>query len=292
MLKQRIMTALVLLPLVLVLLFVLKLDYFAMALILITYLISLEWATLAGIKSSVFCSIYALLISTINLNLWFFSDSFLFWPSLSWPNQVVLDLPMIALMLALIAIVTAMFIVFTYSKLPKWWANLPMRCLLGLAILPGFFVSLISIRNIHSMADFYYGGQLVLFMFCLIWAADSGAYFAGKAFGKNKLAPVVSPNKTWEGVLGGLLLSYLIAWVGVYLLDLNIKTPIIFSFAIVALTFISVLGDLFESALKRVANIKDSGNLLPGHGGLLDRLDSTIVVAPVFFLIFSSQGWF
>jgi phosphatidate cytidylyltransferase len=292
MLKQRIVTALILLPLVMAMLFYTPLSLFVSVLAIVVYLIALEWAKLAGFKRSLNCSLYALAVSVVNLGLCYFAGDFRFWPSLSWPNQWVWDAPMIILALGLLAISIAIFIVLTYSKLPKWWANISFIAIMGLLILPAFFVAMISTRNTNMIIDFYYGGQLVFMMFCMIWAADSGAYFAGKAFGKTKLAPQVSPNKTWEGVIGGILLSFVIAWLGAYLLKLDIDQPLLFSLVVIALAFISVLGDLFESALKRVANIKDSGNLLPGHGGVLDRLDSSIVVAPIFFVVFTLFGWF
>jgi len=253
----------------------------------------LEWAKLAGFKKSFQCSLYAFAVSCVNLALWYFAGNFKFWPSLSWPHQLVWDYPLIVLAISVVAIAIAIFIVLTYSKLPKWWANLPVRFILGFAMLPAFFVALVCIRNVNYIAgDFYYGGQLLLMMFCMIWGADTGAYFTGKAFGKTKLAPNVSPNKTWEGVLGGLVLSFAIAWLGAYLLDLDIHHPVLYSIVAFLLAAISVLGDLFESALKRVANIKDSGNLLPGHGGVYDRLDSSIVVAPLFYLVYSFHGWY
>ena len=113
----------------------------------------------------------------------------------------------------------------------------------------------------------------------------------GKLFGKHKLTSV-SPNKTWEGAIGGLLLSTLIGWAGIGVLNLKVDNLALYLSVVFLLAVISVFGDLFESALKRVAKIKDSGNLLPGHGGLLDRLDSTITVAPMFLLTFSYFEWF
>jgi phosphatidate cytidylyltransferase len=118
----------------------------------------------------------------------------------------------------------------------------------------------------------------VLFTLALVWAADTGAYFAGRLFGKVPLAPRVSPKKTWEGVLGGLVVGGLVAtaaslWYGV------LHWPFIFLCVFVAA--VSVVGDLTESMLKRTAGLKDSGSLFPGHGGMLDRLDSVTAAAPV-----------
>jgi len=115
----------------------------------------------------------------------------------------------------------------------------------------------------------------------LVLGADSGAYMFGKMFGKHKLAPKVSPGKTWEGFLGGLVTSALIAVLFATLAPLTVSTGTLVICAIIA-TLASVLGDLTESMFKREAGIKDSGNLIPGHGGILDRIDSLTAAVPVF----------
>jgi len=129
---------------------------------------------------------------------------------------------------------------------------------------------------------------LVLFLLVLIWAADIGAYFTGKFFGKNKLCPRVSPGKTLEGVYGGIGLAQIVAITYVYISTqtLLLNDFLIFSFLALSISLVSVLGDLFESVLKRIAEVKDSGNILPGHGGMLDRLDSLTSSAPIFFILF------
>jgi phosphatidate cytidylyltransferase len=115
----------------------------------------------------------------------------------------------------------------------------------------------------------------------IVWFADGGAYFAGKAFGRVKLAPAISPGKTWEGVVGGLALVALLA-VGIGLwqgLDIVVLLP--FFLAVAA---ISIIGDLTVSMFKRTAGVKDSGSLFPGHGGVLDRVDSVAAASPLFAL--------
>ncbi len=128
---------------------------------------------------------------------------------------------------------------------------------------------------------------VILYMFGLVWSADTGAYFAGRAFGQNKLLPRVSPGKTREGLAGGLALA-LVLMLGVaarlHLQGINLTT-LLFFVAVSFLTVLaSVLGDLVESMHKRQAGIKDSGTILPGHGGVLDRIDSILAAAPVFAL--------
>ncbi|MFK7787251.1 MAG: phosphatidate cytidylyltransferase, partial [Crocinitomicaceae bacterium] len=124
---------------------------------------------------------------------------------------------------------------------------------------------------------------LVLGMFFLIWTNDTFAYLTGKAFGKTKLIERVSPNKTWEGTVGGIVLTILVGGILGYFTDALV-------FWIVAAAIISpsaIIGDLFESVLKRNLGIKDSGSILPGHGGILDRFDATLMAVPFFFLWFS-----
>ena len=116
----------------------------------------------------------------------------------------------------------------------------------------------------------------------LIWAGDSGAYFFGRAFGRVKLAPSISPGKTREGLYGGLLASGLFAALaGVWLLDGRIQIAALVGLAVITILF-SVVGDLFESLIKRQSKQKDSGTLFPGHGGMLDRLDSVFAALPIF----------
>ena len=125
----------------------------------------------------------------------------------------------------------------------------------------------------------------VLFTLALVWAADTGAFFAGRWLGRVPLAPRVSPRKTWEGVIGGMLLSALVAWIGAsFLFTLDVWPFVMTCIAVVAL---SIVGDLTESMLKRAVGLKDSGSVFPGHGGMLDRIDSVTAAAPalVFALI-------
>ncbi|KFN46589.1 phosphatidate cytidylyltransferase [Arenimonas metalli] len=133
---------------------------------------------------------------------------------------------------------------------------------------------------LHSEGDF--GPRWTLFAVLLVWAADSGAYFAGSRWGRRKLAPAISPGKTWEGVWGGLAASALLAVPALPLLGLGWSSLPALVLLTVLTAAISVVGDLFESLMKRHSGVKDSGALFPGHGGLMDRLDSLLAALPVF----------
>ena len=126
----------------------------------------------------------------------------------------------------------------------------------------------------------------LLFMFLIIWATDSFAYFVGRSFGKNKMAPLISPKKTIEGAFGGSFCALLLAFaMNVRYEIFTVPPGFLVAIVILMLTIISQIGDLFESCLKRIYKVKDSGKILPGHGGVLDRFDSTIFVAPIFYIV-------
>lgn len=131
------------------------------------------------------------------------------------------------------------------------------------------------------------GPALVLLVLCVVWAADVGAYAVGRRIGRVKLAPRVSPGKTWEGVVGGLAAAALMAGAGGLALDLPLAAMVPIGLAVAA---VSVVGDLTESLFKRNVGLKDSGRLFPGHGGLLDRIDSITAAVPVFCLLMRWLG--
>jgi phosphatidate cytidylyltransferase len=129
--------------------------------------------------------------------------------------------------------------------------------------------------------------DLLLFILLIVWAADIGAYFVGKGFGRVKLAPQISPGKSWEGVFGGLTAATLLAMVASRYFDADISVMIPFCLAV---TMLSIVGDLTVSMFKRDAGVKDSGSLFPGHGGVRDRIDSVTAGAPLFALALSWIG--
>jgi phosphatidate cytidylyltransferase len=155
--------------------------------------------------------------------------------------------------------------------------------LAGLAVLAPATVGLARLVLIEP-----HGRALLLFLLVLIAAADVGAFFGGRRFGRRKLAPVVSPGKTWEGLMWGMLAASLAATVGAVLLDQPLLPWLLLSLAV---ALVSVVGDLVESMFKRRTGLKDSGRLLPGHGGVLDRIDSLTAAAPAFMLGLLALGW-
>jgi phosphatidate cytidylyltransferase len=151
-------------------------------------------------------------------------------------------------------------------------ANRTLVFCVGLAALSLAWVSLARMR-----IDWVDGRYWVMYALLIVWIADSGAYFAGRAWGRRKLAPLVSPGKTWAGLWGGLAATALLAVVTARTLDLGM--PGLIGLTVFTGVF-SVVGDLTESLCKRFAGLKDSGALIPGHGGVLDRFDSLLAAAP------------
>ncbi|MBT8433616.1 MAG: phosphatidate cytidylyltransferase [Gammaproteobacteria bacterium] len=197
----------------------------------------------------------------------------IFWWSLALVNPLLIYWQSLA-GLVLWVLITFALIAYRHN------GNLP---LLARILLLGLGLDLLWIC-VHGLIYLYgmYGGEILLYLLSLVWVADIGAYFSGRRFGKRKLAPAISPGKTWEGFCGGLVANLL--WIiGIYFFSTGWGFGFLqFVLIGVATSLISVVGDLFESILKREAGVKDSGKLLPGHGGVLDRIDSLIAASPVF----------
>ncbi|WP_180165361.1 CDP-archaeol synthase [Acinetobacter sp. YH12049] len=182
----------------------------------------------------------------------------------------------VALLLWAASIFTWILSVYWVKSYPEYdnWYNASLSGI-GLVLVPAAVTAIFSV--------WMNSPWWLMYLFLLVWGADSGAYFVGRKFGKKKLAPDVSPNKSIEGLYGGLFTAMLIVIVvEIIYLDLSIAEHILFLILSVITVFSSVLGDLFESMIKRRAGIKDSGRILPGHGGVLDRIDSLLAAAPIF----------
>jgi len=265
MLKQRLITAAILIPLVVWALLALSTESLSYGLGLVALLAAWEWLQLMGFKQK-----YQLALAVMAMLLTGYFALFYL------PIKVLLAVTLMIWLSASIII-----LLFAHKPLPENLLNLfkmPLFVvIIATVVLTGFVA---SASYLHSFSE--QGPALLLFVLVSVWLADTGGYFAGKRFGKHKLAKEISPNKTWEGVAGALVLSGVFA-TGFYLLVLESSLSLISWLFLTALTvLISIVGDLFESVFKRCFNVKDSGQLLPGHGGILDRIDSLLAAVPVF----------
>ncbi|MDI1301062.1 MAG: phosphatidate cytidylyltransferase [bacterium] len=265
MLKQRIITALILLPIVLWCVFfapsIWAFRIFAAAIVAVA---AWEWTAMMGWRALAPRAAYALAVLAVLAALAF--------------------LPVPGPVHQLIYAVAVLFWLFAH-RLVRAYPENTGRWSAPAVLLPLGFVLLVpawlGLTSLHAHSAWW-----LMYLLILVWGADTGAYFAGRAFGKNKLAPSVSPGKTLEGFFGGLLLTMGIAVAVAFYRDLAGQRFFAFMGLSLLTVLASVLGDLFESMVKRHAGIKDSGTIFPGHGGALDRIDSLTAAAPVFAL-----GW-
>lgn len=216
-----------------------------------------EWSAFLRVQGTWVRVLYVALIAALMPIAWHFTDN----PS---GRDLVLQ---IALVWWIVALAWVMFA----PRLVSSWA----AALAGVLALVPAWVALNRLR-----LDFDRGAEWVLFALILVWVADIGAFFVGRRFGRTRLAPNVSPGKTWEGVVGGAVASALIALAGSSYFQIPVQQFLPLCLAVVAF---SIVGDLTESLLKRFAGVKDSGSLFPGHGGVMDRIDSVTGAAPILF---------
>jgi len=269
MLKTRIITALILAAGFIPALFRLSINYWAICMLSVTLLSLREWASMVGFNKkqiygyltiSVLVGLFVLVRLQNNNSHHFFFQSML---------------------------IFAVATFFWSIIVPIWLAKQfrlrdnTAKALLGWLLMLPLWLALICAKIVDP--------KLVLVLLATIWIADSAAYFAGKNFGKHKLAPTISPGKTWEGVAGALIAVTLFGLV--LRLGFDVKNAAIFP-ALWITTCFGVIGDLFESMMKRQANIKDSGDLLPGHGGILDRIDGIIPSLPIAILMIYAYNYF
>jgi phosphatidate cytidylyltransferase len=268
MLKQRIITALILLPIALCGFFLLKGGSFALFIGVVVTLGAWEWARLAGFEAQSARVLYSVVVAALLFLLYLL-------PGLApW-----------LLVAALLWWLVATWLVLTYPESSEHWSSAICKLVIGLLILLPAWQGLVLIKQ------WPLGNWLILSVMVLVWGADIGAYFSGKAFGKRKLAPKVSPGKSWEGLYGGLVASLLItAVVGIFR-DWSASQFFFSLIGAAIVVLISVVGDLTESMFKRKSGIKDSSNLLPGHGGVLDRIDSLTAAIPIFALLLWAANW-
>lgn len=278
MLKQRIITAVILVLGILSALFLLTPFWFAVTLIIVAIAGAWEWAHLAKLQTYLAKSVFFVTLVVVMALL----GNWLQLSPAGGFHQANAQL------LCLVAVVVWGFNFLWIQGYPSsaiLWGSKPVLILLGLVLLACTWASLAVLLQMPN------GRWLFLMMVGIIACADTGGYFAGRQFGKHKLAPVVSPGKTWEGLCGGLLAQALPIGVALAATSGAASFEKLLLLTIPVALF-SVIGDLFESMVKRFGGVKDSGEVLPGHGGVLDRIDGFIAAVPMFTLILLYQSPF
>ena len=264
MLIKRLLTAFFLIPLVVIVTLKLDSSEFAIAIMPVLAIGSWEFSNLIKIRPWFTKASYVVVLMAATYYL----------------NQAPLLLIPLLIVTLLWWVINSFWIISFPRHTHYWNSYLTTRLVSGFFFFVPLLISLSALHQIDS--------TLVLLLLALIWAADSGAYFVGRAIGKNKLLPSISPGKTIEGAAGGALFSLGVMFIYVRFGFENATFEQYFFYGILSLvvTLTSILGDLFESLHKRIAGVKDSGILLPGHGGLFDRIDSLTASAPIFFLAY------
>ena len=263
MLRQRIITGTILAPLVIAGFVLLDHLWFAVMIGFIVSLAAWEWARLAGEQRQVGRVMYALLVMLLLVGLYHLDlkPYILLLPALGWWS-----------------LATVMILRYPGGRSLRTGS---LALLYGLLVLLPAWYGLVWLRNQEG------GLLLLLTVVIMVWAADIGAYFAGKTFGRRKLLPKVSPGKTLEGLLGGVVLTQILIVATMLYLDWSVQSMLLGMLGTLLVVLFSVVGDLTESLFKREQGLKDSSNLLPGHGGIMDRIDSLTAAVPLF-----SLGWY
>ncbi len=272
MLKTRVITALVLLALLLPSLFFLPQAYWALLVAAFIGVAAWEWGALLawpsasrvalGCISALICAAVSLVAPQA------IGAAVLFEPAPGW----------VLLTYACAAVFWCLVVPLWLQK--KWSLAGIAGLLIGAVVLFPTWLAMIQLRTL--------GPGVLLGIFAVVWMADIAAYFSGKAFGKHKLAPSISPGKTWEGAIGAAVGVVIYGLVIRQVFSLDVLSLPFWILALLGVTAVSIIGDLYESLLKRKSGIKDSSNILPGHGGVLDRIDSltsTLPVVALFWLL-------
>jgi phosphatidate cytidylyltransferase len=267
MLSKRILTAIILVPLLIAALFFFPIYWITLLFGLFVATAAWEWATLCGFQRLsvklfyVFC---LLALGIVGLSTLFQNTLLIYY-----------------LIAALLWWIWALIELISRKEINQgMFANTAGRVVGGFLVLIPLWVS-----TVYLLSSDHRRPRDLLFLFVLVWVADTAAYFTGSYLGRTKLAPKVSPGKSVEGLIGGLIGSVLLAWLcGTIIWNYTYGQLMQWIGLVVVVVLFSVVGDLTESKLKRVADVKDSGNLLPGHGGVLDRIDALTAAAPVYAL--------
>jgi len=272
-LKTRIITALILAPIAIGGVFFLPPVGFAIFTAVLIALGAWEWANMAGLTAQPARVGYSAAVLLLLAALYTVTAQGVLWLALLWW-------------------LAGLGLVAYYPKGSGHWGSVSVRAAMGLLVLVPAWVGLNYLRS----GEFKFALTdnnllLILYVFALVWVADIGAYFSGRKFGKAKLAPRVSPGKSWAGVWGGLAAVAVFSLVVSQAFGAGAGQSVALIIVSVVTAAVSVLGDLFESMLKRFRGIKDSSGLLPGHGGIMDRIDSLTAAIPIFTLLAIQLGW-
>lgn len=264
MLKTRVITALVLVSLLLPSLFWLSQSFWALLVAAFIGVAAWEWGALLGWKPQSRVLLGGLVATVCSL--------------LSLLDPSLLEFRLGSIW---VAVAYGLSTVFWLILMPFWlrnkWAIQGMSGLLvGAVVLIPTWLAMVQLRAL--------GAAALLGIFAVVWMADIAAYFSGRALGKHKLAPTISPGKTWEGAIGACIGVVIYGLVVRQIFDIQVLSLPLWIVVLFVITGVSIVGDLFESLLKRKAGIKDSSNILPGHGGVLDRIDSLTSTLPVVSL--------
>ncbi|HEX7341863.1 MAG TPA: phosphatidate cytidylyltransferase [Rhodanobacteraceae bacterium] len=266
MLLQRILTALILTPVAVAIIVFPPTWLFALIVAIVFLGAQWEWTCLCGLRNHVARGAMLAVTLVVMAALW--------WTRVT--PHLWLAVMLVGLVWWLGSLGWLRSYTFAASPSPEHaWIKLAF----GLCVLIPAWVALASLHGDQSR---WHGWTLLAL--CIVWAADIGAYFSGRAFGRRKLAPRISPGKTRAGAIGALIAGVIVAAIGGWLLGVRNGTLVGLAVLGAITVAAAIVGDLFESLMKRHAEIKDSGRLFPGHGGLLDRLDSVFAALPVFVL--------
>jgi len=262
MLKYRLATAIIAIPLLLLAVFKLSLMGFFWLSTIVMLLAAYEWSLLAGLSARlsriVFCLVFLLFCFCCAYFIEF--------------NYIVLCLSLLCWLW-----LSAAVIAYNLQKSPLLFQTRWLRVIMGWFILSSGWLSLLVLKGSNLRGPYW-----LLYVLVLVWMIDSGAYFAGKYLGSSLLIPRVSPKKTWQGVWGGVVAALITITIGYYFLPGALLHPVVFIASSVLVIVFGIFGDLAISLLKRIAGVKDTGVLFPGHGGLLDRLDSILPAILLF----------
>ncbi|MFT6387189.1 MAG: phosphatidate cytidylyltransferase [Cellvibrionaceae bacterium] len=280
MLKLRIITAALLLSTFLVVLFLLPFLAFVVFVTAVVLIGAWEWANLSGFESGLQRLLYVFATAFLMILVGIYVDII---GSLKTSALMDLNLVRNIMLVAGVWWAVALLWVQGYPSSAVLWGQGWVRAFMGWLVLLPMWLAVIYLDQLSK------GPWLTLLLLLTVVVADTGAYFFGRAFGKRKLAVNVSPGKSWEGFWGGLFCCAILAVVVAAYTDSERWLVLMMILLVTSLS--SVLGDLLESMVKRYRNIKDSGSILPGHGGVMDRIDSITAAAPIFVLALLLSGW-